>query len=94
MNLNPLHNRLIITLIERPTTTKGGIILPNGESLPCLYARVEAIGPKVTMANVGNIIMVYGNDIQRIEVDGILYGHIREDHVVGIYTDKKEVIND
>ena len=72
MNFIPTHNRLIITLIERPTTTKGGIILPNRESLPCLYARVEAIGPKVTLVNVENIIMVYAVDVNKIEISSNL----------------------
>ena len=88
MNFRPTYNRVILTPVERPKS-KGGIILPNGDQSPCQHAVVEAIGPDVTRVQVGDLIMFYGIDAQRIEIEGVLYAHIREDHVVGIY-DKEE----
>jgi len=90
MSFKLLHNRLILTLIERPSITKGGIILPNGEQTPNLWGIVEEIGPKVTMAKVKDIVSFYAVDAQKLDIDGILYAHIREDHLVGVYKEEEQ----
>lgn len=85
-----MHNRLLVTVIERPSVTKGGIILPNGEQTPNLWGMVEGVGPQVTMAKEGDIIAFYAIDAQKLDIDGTIYAHLREDHIVGIYEEEKK----
>lgn len=85
MNFKPTYNRVILQPVERPNKTKSGIILPDGDKSPCQHGLVVAQGPDVTRVEVGDIVMFYGFDAQRIEIEGELFAHIREDHVVGTY---------
>jgi co-chaperonin GroES (HSP10) len=85
MNFKPTYNRILITPVEKPRT-KGGIILPEGDKNGWGYARIEAQGPDVTRTTPGNIILYYKVDAVPLEIDDVPYLHIREDHVIGIYT--------
>lgn len=89
MNFKPLNDRVLLSLVEKPK--KESIILVNDDS-PTGYAKVEAIGDKVTKVAVGDIIIVYKVDPTVVEVDNVKYGHLKEEQIVGIYT--KEIKND
>lgn len=89
INFIPAHDRLVLTLVEKPKTTESGLILPDGQRDPWSYGLVEAVGPLVKSADIGNIIVFYNVDGTPLEIDNVMYATIRDSHVVGIYKDKK-----
>lgn len=88
MNFIPLNDRVLLSLVSKPK--KESIILVNDDS-PTAYAKVEAVGDSVTKLQVGDIVIVYKQDPTVVEVDGVKYGHLKEEQIVGIYT--KEIEN-
>ena len=84
INLIPAHDRLILTLVEKPRT-KGGIILPETDKDPWSYGLVEAVGPNVRTVEVGKIVLFYKVDATPLAIDDQTFVTIRDSHIVGIY---------
>lgn len=84
INFRPTSNRIILTQVERPKI-KNGIILPESDTNPWSYGAVEAKGPD-TKVEIGDIILFYKCDATPLEIDGVLYSHIKQDHVIGTYS--------
>ena len=96
INFVALHDRMIITPVEKPKI-KGGIILSDNDNDPWMYGIVEAVGPGLTnnMGSImetktkeGDVVLFYKCDGTPLEIDDVPYICLRETHVIGIY--KKE----
>ncbi len=93
MNLNPLHDRLVVQLAEPETTTAGGIVIPDnakekpstGQVVAVGTGRVFDNGTKVPLTvKVGNTVMFGKHTGQSVKVNGEEYTILREEDIFAI----------
>jgi len=83
-----LRDQLIVERVENGHKSLGGIILPNNISTQQYHAKVLSVGPKVTDAKVGDVLVVNpfcGVPFTHENKDYIM---IRENDVFGVVTDE------
>lgn len=66
----PIHDRVLVKLLDNETKTKAGIILPTNAQ-DQHKAEVVAIGPKVQALKIGQTIKYYPNCGTPIEYNGV-----------------------
>ena len=93
MNLNPLHDRVVVQLTEPETTTASGIVIPDNAKEKPNTGRVVAVGTGRVFENgtrmpltvrVGNTVM-FGKQVgQAVKVNGEEYTVLREEDIFAI----------
>ncbi len=93
MTLRPLHDRILVRIIEEKETARGGIIIPDTAKEKPQQAEVVAVG-KGKMLDSGErapITLKAGERIlfgkysgSEIKVDGEEYLILREDEILGV----------
>lgn len=93
MTLRPLHDRILVRIIEEKETVRGGIIIPDTAKEKPQQAEVIAVG-KGKMLDSGErapITLKAGERIlfgkysgSEIKVDGEEYLILREDEILGV----------
>jgi chaperonin GroES len=93
MNLNPLHDRVVVQLTEPVSTTPSGIVIPDtakekpgtGQVVAIGTGRVFDNGTKVPLTvKVGNTVMFGKSAGQSIKVNGEDYTILREEDIFAI----------
>jgi chaperonin GroES len=93
MNLNPLHDRVVVQLAEPETTTASGIVIPDnakekpstGQVVAVGTGRVFDNGTKVPLTvKVGNTVMFGKHTGQSVKVNGEEYTILREEDIFAI----------
>jgi chaperonin GroES len=93
MNLNPLHDRVVVQLSEPKTTTSSGIVIPDnakekpntGQVIAVGTGRVFDNGTKVPLTvKVGNTVMFGKHAGQPVKVNGEEYTILREEDIFAI----------
>jgi chaperonin GroES len=93
MNLNPLHDRVVVQLSEPETTTPSGIVIPDnakekpstGQVIAVGTGRVFDNGTKVPLTvKVGNTVMFGKHTGQSVKVNGEEYTILREEDIFAI----------
>jgi chaperonin GroES len=93
MNLNPLHDRVVVQLAEPETTTASGIVIPDnakekpstGQVVAVGTGRVFDNGTKVPLTvRVGNTVMFGKHTGQSVKVNGEEYTILREEDIFAI----------
>jgi chaperonin GroES len=93
MNLNPLHDRVVVQLSEPETTTPSGIVIPDnakekpstGQVIAVGSGRVFDNGTKVPLTvKVGNTVMFGKHTGQSVKVNGEEYTILREEDIFAI----------
>jgi chaperonin GroES len=93
MNLNPLHDRVVVQLAEPETTTASGIVIPDnakekpstGQVVAVGTGRVFDNGTKVPLTvKVGNTVMFGKHSGQSVKVNGEEYTILREEDIFAI----------
>ncbi len=92
-NLRPLANRILVKRLERETTSKGGLVLPDTQTRMSLFGKVLVLGPGGRDEDgalipfdvkVGDTVLFgkyAGLDIKIMGEEHLL---LREDEVLGI----------
>jgi len=93
MNLKPIHDRIVIRLVEAETQTKSGIVIPDAAAEKPSQGDVVAAGPGRTTedgqlvpnaVNVGDRVLFGKYSATPIKVDGEELHILREDDVMAI----------
>jgi chaperonin GroES len=93
--LRPLHDRVLITLVEEKETIKGGIIIPDTAKEKSQEGAVVAVGTgkRLEDGSVSPMDVKAGDRIlfgkysgTEIKLDGQDFLILREDEIVGILT--------
>lgn len=93
MNLNPLHDRVVVQLVEPETTTPAGIVIPDnakekpstGQVIAVGTGRVFENGTKVPLTvKVGHTVMFGKQTGQSVKVNGEEYTILREEDIFAI----------
>ena len=93
MKVRPLHDRVIVTRIDREKKTTGGIIIPDTAKEKPQEGKVVAVGPGKTNDNGERVPLdVKENDRvlfgkyagADIKIDGVEHLILREDDILGV----------
>lgn len=93
MKFRPLHDKLLVSRINAPATSKGGIIIPEAHKEKGERARVFAAGPgklddggrRLPMhVRVGDVVLLGKWTGSEIKLDGEDFLIISESEVLGI----------
>lgn len=87
--IKPLKKRVLVAQNKAETKTASGIIIDDAGSLrDSKTASVIAVGPEVTLVNVGDKILIDWTKGFVVKIDGIERVVVEEEHIVGIVTDE------
>jgi chaperonin GroES len=96
MNLQPLHDRVLVKRVQEEETTKGGIIIPDTAKEKPIKGEVVAAGPGKTgddgkrielAVKTGDKIMFNKYAGTEVKIDGEEYLVMREDDILAIIQD-------
>jgi chaperonin GroES len=93
MKIRPLHDRIVVRRLEEPTTTAGGIVLPDSAAEKPSQGEVLAVGPGKSLENgdiraigvkVGDKVLFgqYGGSTVKIDGEELLI--LNESEIFGV----------
>ena len=98
MKFRPLHDRVLIKVLDSEEKTSGGIIIPDTAKEKPQEGEVVAVGPgaksedgKIVLMDVkvGDIVLFGKWSGTEIKIDGTEYSIMKESDVMGIAKRKK-----
>ena len=98
MKFSPLHDRVLIKVLDSDEKTLGGIIIPDTEKEKPQEGEVVAVGPgskseegKVSPMDVkiGDIVLFGKWSGTEVKIDGKEYSIMKEADIMGISKSKK-----
>ena len=98
MKFRPLHDRVLIKVLDSEEKTSGGIIIPDTAKEKPQEGEVVAVGPGgksedgkiVSMdVKVGDIVLFGKWSGTEVKIDGIEYSIMKESDIMGIAKRKK-----
>lgn len=85
MNIKPLKDKVACVRLKKETKTASGIVLTKEDNSEVDQAEVVAIGPNVTLVEIGQKILINWNKVAVATIDGIPTYLVAEEDVVGIF---------
>ena len=98
MKFRPLHDRVLIKVLDSEEKTSGGIIIPDTAKEKPQEGEVVAVGPgaksedgKIVLMDVkvGDIVLFGKWSGTEIKIDGTEYSIMKESDIMGIAKKKK-----
>ena len=98
MKFRPLHDRVLIKVLDSEEKTSGGIIIPDTAKEKPQEGEVVAVGPgaksedgKISPMDVkvGNIVLFGKWSGTEVKIDGIEYSIMKESDIMGVSKSKK-----
>jgi chaperonin GroES len=98
MKFKPLHDRVLIKVLDSEEKTTGGIIIPDTAKEKPQEGEVVAVGPgaksddgKISPMDVkvGDIVLFGKWSGTEVKIDGIEYSIMKESDIMGISKSKK-----
>ena len=99
MKFRPLHDRVLIKVLDSEETTAGGIIIPDTAKEKPQEGEVVAVGPGAISENgkispmdvkVGDIVLFGKWSGTDVKIDGTEYSIMKESDIMGISKSKKK----
>lgn len=96
MDIQPLHDRVVVARAEQQTTTPGGIVIPDSAAEKPGQGEVVAVGKGKTLPDgrvrdasvqVGDTVMFPRFAGTEVELDGSEYLIMREDDIMAVVED-------
>ena len=98
MKFRPLHDRVLIKVLESEEKTSGGIIIPDTAKEKPQEGEVVAVGPGLKNDNgkvapmdvkVGDVVLFGKWSGTDVKIDGKEYSIMKESDIMGISKSKK-----
>lgn len=83
--IKPIKDRVACVRLKKETKTTSGIILTKEDGAEVDRAEVVAIGPDVTLVNVGDVVLIDWNKVAVATMDGIPTYLVAEENIVGVF---------
>ena len=99
MKFRPLHDRVLIKVLDSEEKTAGGIIIPDTAKEKPQEREVVAVGPGAISENVkispmdvkvGDIVLFGKWSGTDVKIDGTEYSIMKESDIMGISKSKKK----
>lgn len=96
MNIQPLHDRIIIKPIVEPRLSAGSIIIPDSATEKPIKGEVIAVGRgkyledgtlRQSNVKIGDKVLFGKFDFPEINISGICYIVMQEDALMGVFDD-------
>jgi co-chaperonin GroES (HSP10) len=85
MNVQPLKKKVLVAENKTETKSASGIILEGATSVnESKRATVLAIGPDVTLVNVGDVVLLEWSKAQAVKVGDAQRAIVDEDNIVAV----------
>lgn len=85
MNVKPLKKKVLVAENKSEVKSESGIILEGASSVSeSKRATVLAIGPEVTLVEVGDVVLLEWNKAQAVKVGDAQRAIIDEDNIVAV----------
>ena len=85
MNVQPLHDKVLVAENKRENTTASGIIVEGARGLDESKAgTVLAVGPKVTSVKVGDIVYLMWTKAQVVKIGDAQRVIVKEEDIVAV----------
>lgn len=93
MQLKPLHDRVVVKVLEAETRTASGLVIPDNAAEKPTQGRVLAVGPGRTLDNgqtismsvtVGDTVLFAKFGGQQLKVDGEEITVLREEDIFAV----------
>ena len=84
MNVKPTRKNVLVAENKIEYKSDAGLIIEAGSASDSKTGTVLAVGPEVTMVNVGDVIYLEWNKGKIVVVDGAQRVMISEDNIVGV----------
>jgi co-chaperonin GroES (HSP10) len=86
MNIKPLHKKILVAENASENKTESGIILDGANSVrESKRATVLAIGPEVTLVNIGDVVLLEWNKASVVKIGDAQRAMIDEEHIVAVF---------
>ena len=98
MNFRPLHDRVLIKVLDSEEKTSGGIIIPDTAKEKPQEGEVVAVGPGARDSNgkispmdvkTGDIVLFGKWSGTEVKIDGKEYSIMKESDIMGVSKRKK-----
>ena len=98
MKFRPLHDRVLIKVLDSEEKTSGGIIIPDTAKEKPQEGEVVAVGPGAKSENgkispmdvkVGDIVLFGKWSGTEVKIDGTEYSIMKESDIMGVSKRKK-----
>ena len=98
MKFRPLHDRVLIKVLDSEEKTSGGIIIPDTAKEKPQEGEVVAVGPGATNeagklapmdVKVGDVVLFGKWSGTEVKIDGKEYSIMKESDIMGISKSKK-----
>ena len=98
MKFRPLHDRVLIKVLDREEKTAGGIIIPDTAKEKPQEGEVVAVGPGAKNEDgklapldvkIGDIVLFVKWSGTEVKIDGKEYSIMKESDIMGISKSKK-----
>lgn len=85
VNIKPLHNRVLLEMIEEPDTVNGGVIqiMESSKEAP-QKAKVLAVASDVEIVQVGQTVLIGKYSGTTIKYDGVPYTMINSKDIMAV----------
>jgi len=93
MKIKPLHDRILVKILEEEEKTKGGIIIPDsakekpmeGEIIAVGAGKVGDDGKRISLdVKVGDRVLYSKYGGTEVKIEGVEHLILREDDILGI----------
>lgn len=86
MIIKPLHKKVLVAENASENKTESGIILDGANSVrESKRATVLAIGPEVTLVNVGDVVLLEWNKASVVKIGDAQRAMIDEENIVAVF---------
>ena len=83
--LKPIKSSLIVEAIKKDTVSKGGIVLAQADREEVSRGKILAIGPDVTIVEVGQVVLPNWQKAQKVKHEMVEYWIVKEDDLVLVF---------
>ena len=82
MKIKPLNRNVLVLIEKKSEMTKSGIIVASADDPRSEKAKVIAVDKEVKSIQKGDTIYFKSYTLSEVEIDGKLYGFIKEDEIL------------
>jgi len=85
IGIKPIRANIILEAVKKDTVSKGGIVLASADREEASRGKIVAIGPDVTIVEVGQVILPNWQKAKKVKYENIEYWIVDEEDLVLVF---------
>jgi len=85
IGIKPIKSNIILEAVKKDTVSKGGIVLASADREEASRGKIVAIGPDVTIVEVGQVILPNWQKAKKVKYENIEYWIVDEEDLVLVF---------